>query len=127
MAKGAAKVETLGALHDAVAQLFIKVLHKMHKDLDDAMSPKEVTLNEEGGIDKDALAEAVMAEALSDGMPSPAMLAAITKFLKDNDIGYDAEVLEEMSALERQLQDKARKRPAGLTLVDIPPVAADGS
>lgn len=47
--------------------------------------------------------------------PSPAMLSAITKFLKDNDIGMSKEDAEELSGLERRLAEKRK----GMNIRDL--------
>ncbi len=81
MATQAASERALGTLHDQVARVFAKVLTTYEKRLDvmDNISTEELT--------EDAL-NMLMA---ADAMPNPAMLAAITKFLKDNEISFDTQ------------------------------------
>lgn len=109
MATGAAKESQLGGLHSMLTRVFQKVLDKYERDLDriEAMSSEE--LGEE------------MADMLNE--PNPAMLSAIAKFLKDNDIGMDSEAVDELNATQRRLADRreARKR-AGINLSVVPAV-----
>lgn len=115
MAKGAAKEESLGRLHSHLANVFTKVLEKYERGLEalDAIPRDEV----EGD-----LIEALM--ELSE--PNPAMLSAISKFLKDNDIGMDTDEVEQLNATERRLAERreARKK-AGINLSVVPHVGAE--
>ena len=48
---------------------------------------------------------------LLDVEPSPAMLSAISKFLKDNEITVDSAELNTLSAHEERLKNKKASRP----------------
>lgn len=109
MAKGAATENTLGKLHDKLALVFSKVLEK-HLTAMDAMSE----------IDVSEVEDEVLMELLDKGWePNPAMLSAISKFLKDNAIMYDTEQLEELSSLERRLADKRKNRENVVSLENL--------
>lgn len=113
MAQGAAKEQQLGKLHSKVTEIFLKVLEKYHKQLDFI-----------DGIDADDLENEMIAELMTAGaMPNPAMLSAITKFLKDNDIGFDTEKLAELSDQERRLKERREKRGTLVSLADLKPQA----
>ncbi|SEN67655.1 hypothetical protein SAMN05216227_102037 [Pseudorhodobacter antarcticus] len=110
MAKGAATEQRLGILHAKVADVFSKVLQRYEDRLDalDAI-PSMADVSEE-----------VLTELMTDAaMPNPAMLAAITKFLKDNTISFDSEQLAELSSQERRLQERKANRPAMATLTKL--------
>ncbi|WFG40846.1 terminase small subunit [Paracoccus phage ParKuw1] len=109
MATGAAKESQLGGLHSMLTRVFQKVLDKYERDLDRIEEMSADELGEE------------MADMLSE--PNPAMLSAIAKFLKDNDIGMDSEAVDELNATQRRLADRreARKR-AGINLSVVPAV-----
>lgn len=110
MAKGAAKEDALGKLHVTLTNVFIKVLEKYEADL--TVSDEEID---------DEVAETILATE-----PNPAMLSAISKFLKDNEIMYDTEELNKLSATERRLQELKQAR--GSKVVDLAglPVADNG-
>lgn len=109
MAKGAATEKTLGKLHDMLAGIFIKTLQQYEQKMD------AVEL-----LDLDELENDVLAALLEKGVePNPAMLSAISKFLKDNEIMYDTEQLEELSSLERRLKDKREKRGNVISLGNL--------
>lgn len=96
-----------------VTKVFLRVLEKYHKQLDFI-----------DGLDADDLENEMIAELLADGaMPNPAMLSAITKFLKDNDIGFDTEKLAELSDQERRLKERREKRGNIVSLTDLHPQA----
>lgn len=117
MAKGSAKERTLGGLHAKLADVFINVLEGYEKKL--AAQDKLLDKSEQVAELETELLDA----ALLTFEPSPAMLSAVAKFLKDNDIGLDSEEIDKLSDTERRLKDKARKRPVNLSVV---PLAADG-
>ena len=108
MAKGAATEKALGAVHAQLAKVFTKVLTRYEQKLDE--------------LTEDKLAE----EMLDEFEPSPAMLSAIAKFLKDNEIGLDSEEVETLNATERRLKEQREKRKrAGITL-NVVPLVAEG-
>lgn len=100
MAKGAAKEQSMGDLHSAVARVFNRVLETYEKRLAAAES-----------IDITEVGEEVLGLLMDDNiMPNPAMLAAVTKFLKDNEISFDIEEIEKLSATEERLKARKDKR-----------------
>ena len=113
MARGAAKEQQLGALHAKITDVFIKVLARYEARLDALENVTTENITEE-----------ILDKLLEDGaMPNPAMLSAVTKFLKDNDIGFETEKLSELSDQERRLEERRKKRPNLVDLSTLRPVA----
>ena len=103
MAKGAATEQVMGDLHQKVAEVFLRYLD---------------------GIDRpNSNRDEAIAELLVDG-PNPAMMSAITKFLKDNEIAFDTEEIQKLSDTEQRLS--ARKAKRG-TLVQLGQLALVGT
>lgn len=100
MAKGSATENTMGNLHAQVARVFEKVLATYEKRLEtvDNINPETIG---------DDMLELLMGDNV---MPNPAMLAAVTKFLKDNEISFDTEEIEKLSATEERLNARKAKR-----------------
>lgn len=116
MAKGAATEAALGALHTKIAAVFSKVLARYEARLDALDSVAS------GELPTDDLSEELLTALLDEGhMPNPAMLSAITKFLKDNEINFDSQQIEELSSQERRLAERSKNRP---TLVDLTKLSA---
>lgn len=116
MAKGAAKEMQLGKLHQKITEVFIKVLERYEARLDVIDT-----------IDRDEIENEVLEELLNDAaMPNPAMLSAVTKFLKDNDIGFDTEQLDQLSDTERRLQERKEKRGNVVSLQNVSLIEANG-
>ena len=109
MAKGASTEARMGKLHNKLTELFLNILNKYENDLT-AMDNAE----DEVG---DQLLDGLMAEGM---MPNPAMLGAITKFLKDNSISLESEKLDELSEMEERLQAKKRARPNMASVTALP-------
>jgi len=100
MAKGASTEGRMGVLHNKMTELFLKILQKY-----------------EAGMD----IEGELIDAMSDNVaPNPAMLGAITKFLKDNSITMDTEQLDELSEMEERLANKRRNRPTLASVTNLP-------
>ena len=100
MAKGAATEGKLGSLHNKITEVFIKVLERYEARLDvlDTLTADEIE-------------DEMLRELMEDGaLPNPAMLSAITKFLKDNEISFETEKLDELSDVERRLAERREKR-----------------
>lgn len=100
MAKGAATEKVLGALHSKLATVFEKILLKYEQRLDvlDAVDPSDVE-------------DEMLKELLDEGaMPNPAMLNAISSFLKNNEIRFDDEQVDKISALKQGLEERRAKR-----------------
>jgi len=112
MSKGAANEYTLGALHSQLAKVFGLTLRKYERALE--ILDTEST---------DPVSEDLVAALVEIQEPNPAMLSAVAKFLKDNDIGMDSEEINALNATERRLAERraARKR-AGINLSVVPPV-----
>lgn len=114
MAKGAANENALGGLHSLLAQVFERTLQKYLKQLEaiENIDPQKL----EG--------ELVVALLEEVGEPNPAMLSALSKFLKDNDIRMDSEEVDKLNNTERQLRDaRERRKSAGVNLAVVPHVA----
>lgn len=93
-------------LHERVADMFLKIIDKHNKmmDVTDAMVA--------GNLDTKAVSEEVLNAFIEQGaMPSPAMMSAITKFLKDNEVMFEREKLEEVSAQQKALEERKKSRP----------------
>lgn len=100
MAKGSATEKALGALHAKITEVFQKVLARYEARLDVLEAVKA------GEFEAEMLGE-LMDDA---AIPNPAMLSAITKFLKDNEISFDTEQITELSDQERRLAERREKR-----------------
>ncbi len=100
MATKAATELALGSLHAQITRVFTKVLSTYEKRLDvmDTIKTEELT-DEMLGLLMDA-----------DAMPNPAMLAAVTKFLRDNTISFDTQEIDMMSATQERLANRKEKR-----------------
>lgn len=114
MAKGAANEEAVGELHDIVTGLFKRVLKRYEGKLD---AIEQLT--------KSDIEDEVMSALLDSYEPSPAMLSAVTKFLKDNEVTYDTEALDELGALQERLDARKRARPTLATVTDLPLTGTD--
>lgn len=106
MAKGAAREDKLGKLHSTLTQVFIRVLDRYLEQLEP--------------VSDEQIENEVVDEVLDIFEPNPAMLSAISKFLKDNEIMYDSEQLDQLSATQRRLQEMKKKRGNVVTLDNIP-------
>jgi hypothetical protein len=105
MAKGASTEVQMGKLHLKLTELFLNILNKYENDLS-AM---------------DNVGEELLDELMAEGnMPNPAMLGAITKFLKDNSISLESEALDELSDMERRLVNKKKNRPNMASVTALP-------
>ena len=102
-------------LHERVADMFLKIIEKHNKmmDVTDAMVA--------GNLDTKAVSEEVLNAFIEQGaMPSPAMMSAITKFLKDNEVMFEREKLEEVSAQQKALEERRKSRPSLDNLLQFP-------
>lgn len=118
MAK-AASASKMNNLHDMVADVFLVVLkrYKARMDAQDAMVS--------GEIDMAAIEEDMLKELFDEStMPSASMMAAITKFLKDNEVLFEKDITDEISDHQRILEERRRNRPS---LSDLTIVPAAGS
>lgn len=110
MAKGAANESALGDLHAKLARIFTQVLDTYERRLDTMNRPDDtVEMTEE------------MVSALLDANlePSPAMLGAISKFLKDNMIAFDSEEIDVLSGTAQRLADRRSNRKGLVNLTDL--------
>jgi isocitrate dehydrogenase len=117
----AASQSRMFLLHERVADMFLKIIEKHNKMMDvmDGMV--------EGNLDKDTVTDEVLNAFIEQGaMPSPAMMSAITKFLKDNEIMFEREKIEEVSAQQRALEERKRQRPNLDNLLAFPAVGNGG-
>lgn len=105
MSKGASTEVALGNLHNKLTQLFLKILKKYENDLDAIQNAGDELLDE------------LVAEGM---MPSPAMLSAISKFLKDNEISIDSEDVNQLSEMEERLANKRKARPSLASVTSLP-------
>lgn len=120
MTSKAASQDKMNRLHDAVADIFLRVLERYNEQIDALNNMKQSDLDEMS----DTFKEDVLQELFREGaMPSPAMLSAMTKFLKDNEVTFEKDKLEELSAQQRALQEKRKNRPDLANLVMFPGAA----
>jgi hypothetical protein len=105
MAKGASTPVSMGKLHLKLTELFLTILNKYENDLS--------ALDNVG----DELLDGLAAEGM---MPSPAMLSAVSKFLKDNDITMETETLDELTDMERRLKNRRENRPNLASVTNLP-------
>ena len=117
MAKGAANESALGGLHSTLATLLGKTLSKNMTDLAVLDMFKDFDWSTADPEDPDVQAMVLALSQIRE--PNPAHLSVVAKFLKDNEIGMDSEQVDELSSLERRLQDNKARR-GKLRLVDIP-------
>lgn len=96
----------LGELHGKLAQSMLRALNAA----DDA----QILLDNHS----DELPDAVVDFLEKQAGASPALLTAISKFLKDNDITCATEDSETMTDLEKRLQNKSRKRVGNVVTLD---------
>lgn len=114
MAKGAANEHTLGKLHSHLARVFTKVLEKYERGMEAI-----------DALPRDEVESELLEELMKISEPNPAMLSAISKFLKDNDIGMDSDEVDQLNETERRLQEARKKRQAsGMNLSVVPHVEA---
>jgi hypothetical protein len=104
MAKGAANEKALGVLHSKLAGVFTRVLETYQKRLD--------ALEQ---IDLEDIADDMLQELFKDdAMPNPAMLNAVGAFLKQNEIRFDDEQVDKISALQHSLNDRRKNRASNV-------------
>ena len=115
MSNGAATEKALGSLHSGLANVFTMVLKKYKLELDLLSSLSEEAT---GDLDEDMKTAMML---LASKEPNPAMLGAISKFLKDNEIAMDSEEIDKLSDTDRRLADMAKQRK-NLSISDIPVV-----
>lgn len=109
MAKGAANEKALGALHSKLADVFAKVLERYIKRMDALDS-----------INSEDLEDEMLKELFEEGAdPNPAMLNAVTAFLKQNEIRFDDEKVDQISALQQSLDERKKKRSNVVTLTQL--------
>ena len=110
MAKGAASENALGALHAKLAIIFTKVLETYEARLDMAQTAKTA----------EELSDEMVSALLDANLePSPAMLSAISKFLKDNDIAFDSDEISKLSDTEERLKARRKRRGELVNLTDL--------
>lgn len=113
MAKAASKGD-LKRLHHKVSLVFEKVLETYIKRL-------EVTDN----IDTSDIEDDLIKELFNEGtIPNPAMLNAITAFLKTNEIMFETDEVGKISALQEAL-DKRRKQRSNIASLSSLKVVGD--
>lgn len=110
MAKNAATQSEMGTLHSRLARVFQRVLQKY-----------ELSLDALDKIDRDNIEEEMLQALLESAEPNPAMLSAVAKFLKDNNVGMDSEAVDELNNIDTRLKERrAARRAAGMRLELVP-------
>ena len=108
MGKAASK-EAMQRLHSKVALVFERVLETYAKRLDAIES-----------VDMDQLEDDMLQELFNEGaIPNPAMLNAVTAFLKNNEIKFDSEEVGRVSALQEALEDRRKQRSNVTSLTSL--------
>jgi len=102
MPKNTATEQDLGGLHSKLAGILSKVLTGYEKKLDLATAVLDAADPE------DELVDVLLQQNIE---PSPAMLSAVAKFLKDNEITVSREELDALSAQEERLKNRKANRP----------------
>jgi len=110
MAKNSANEAALGTLHAKVAQVFQQVLETYEKRL--------AIANTVGNTEE--LSETMLSALLDANLePNPAMMGAITKFLKDNSIAFDTEEVTALSDTELRLAQRRKQRAKLIDLTTL--------
>jgi hypothetical protein len=101
-------------MHSLLARVLTRTLEKYER----AMEALDA-------IPRDEIEEEMLEALLAIQEPNPAMVSAIAKFLKDNDIGLDSDEVEELNSTQRRLEERRKARAAsGLNLSIVPHVEA---
>jgi len=98
-----------------------KELSALHNKVAKALSDKLESADTAGALleeFRDELPEEVIKYLAAQSDASPALLTVITRFLKDNSITAVIEENEELTALDKQLAEKRKRRVGRLELVD---------
>lgn len=112
MAKGAAKQEELGKLHSVLTRVFQRTLDKYLAQM--------AVLDKFESSDDPEFADDLLAAVIAEmGEPNPAMLSAITKFLKDNEIAFDDEDVGKLSRTEEALKSRREARTNVVQLTNL--------
>lgn len=107
MPKETATDKTLAILHQKTAKAMLDALESSET----AQALLDQSYEDDDG--NEMFIPALVREYLKkQASASPALLTAITKFLKDNDITCQIDETEEMSALQQRLAAKPRKSVA---------------
>ena len=115
----AASSSKMNRLHDKVADIFLAVLARYNARLD--IADKLIA----GEYDNTTLSDELLTALIDEGMmPNASMMAAITKFLKDNDVLFEKEKLDQISDQQRALEEKRKTRPSLAQLSIVPKVDA---
>lgn len=102
-------------LHQRLCQVFIKVLDNYMEELE-----KDKAQGGSGELDMDL--EGEMLNELTKVTINPAMLAAVSKFLKDNEIKYLEEAAGESDKLKERLAAMKNRKVVSLSELQV----ADG-
>lgn len=116
--KGAAKEAAVGKLHALATQVFTRVLEQYISKLDELDNPSVDDFNAEY--------EAELEEAIRPFEVNPAMMGAITKFLKDNNVTFDDEAINNLSGLQQSLDARKNRRSNVVSLTQLKAVGDDG-
>lgn len=96
-----APIKNVQMLHDKLTQMFTRILDGYLEAGD------KITAHMEAAASEAAVSELL---AVLEG-PSPAMLAVIAKFLKDNDVTATVEQTNELTGLQKSLAERRANRP----------------
>lgn len=100
-----ASAASMEKLHEQLASIFTKTLKMYEARLLMADSPE---------VDED-----LVQKLLEMSEPNPAMLNAISKFLKDNDIMYSKDEIDELSDQQKRLADLKKRRGNSVAVSDL--------
>lgn len=116
MAKAASSAK-MNALHDMTATVFIRVIERYITRL----NSMDAVIS--GDVDVSNITDEVIASMFDESaMPSASMMSAITKFLKDNEVLFEKDKIDELSATKRALEERRASRPNLANLSVVPKV-----
>ena len=112
MAKTAASEDRLGDLHSTLTRVFDSALKGTEKQLAAVEAHNDKILAGEGNEGETVIDPGSMVNV--------ALLATVSSFLKANNVGPSLEQIDGLSETQRRLEARAKKRPAKLSLADVP-------
>lgn len=105
-----ASIRSVNALHDKLTQMFTRILDGYLE------AGEKIEAHMQAQASEEAVSELL---AVLEG-PSPAMLAVIAKFLKDNDVTATPETVEGLTDQQKRLEERRKNRPSLTDLKKLP-------
>ncbi len=110
MANGTASEDTLALLHKKLAEVMMDSLNSFER-IEAITDELEQVLATGTDVNRDEVVRLI----LKLPTVSPALLAVIAKFLKDNNVTCNADESDEMQSLEKRLANKKRRSVGNIT------------